>query len=215
MKKTRLFFVALATALIGAALFRPQNVYADCAGAETSIINCSDSGDASEGINTILRIILTVLTYGSVSLAVLGVIIVGIMYLTARDSTEQVAKAKKRILEIAIGLILFAGLGTITNWLVPGGILLNFNNAANGGNVSNNGGNNGNGGSNGNNGGNNNGSNGGNGSNNANQGESGSDPSASDPAASTPVGNRQSGSESMEGVSGDVGSGSEGWLETN
>ncbi len=74
------------------------------------------------GVEGILKLILNILVYGLGVAAVLGVIIAGILYMTARDSEAQVAAAKKRLYEIVIGLIAWAVMFVILNWLIPGGL---------------------------------------------------------------------------------------------
>lgn len=75
---------------------------------------------SKEGVMKILGLILRVLVYGLGAAATLGVVIAGVMYLTARDDPQQAAKAKKRLIEIAIGLVAWAVLFTVLNWLIPG-----------------------------------------------------------------------------------------------
>jgi len=138
---------------------------------------------------------LSVLTFGAGALGVVGITIAGVMYMTARDNTEQTAKAKKRLLEVAVALIFLAGAGAVTNWLVPGGILINASGSS---------GSSGSGPST-------NQPSGGGGS-----GGSGNPATPADPSGSTGsenLGNREAGSESMEGATGGVGNGSEGWVE--
>ena len=72
------------------------------------------------GIDDILRFIVNVLMYGLGAAAVIGTVIAGIQYLTARDSEQQVAAAKKRLLNVVIGLVAWAMLFTLLNWLIPG-----------------------------------------------------------------------------------------------
>lgn len=88
----------------------------DCV--DTSILPGSWAGDG--GVMQILGLILRILVYGLGAAATLGVIIAGIMYLTARDNQQQVAKAKTRLVEIAIGLVAWAALFTLLSWLIPG-----------------------------------------------------------------------------------------------
>lgn len=76
------------------------------------------------GIEDILKLILSILVYGLGAAAVLGVVIAGIQYMTARDDVAQVAKAKKRLIEIVIGLVAWALMFTVLNWLIPGGLTI-------------------------------------------------------------------------------------------
>ena len=84
--------------------------------ASTSIL----PGDTD--INALLKLVVNILVYGLGALAVIGVVIAGILYLTARDNEQQVAKAKTRLIEIVIGLVAWAMLFTLLQWLVPGGV---------------------------------------------------------------------------------------------
>ena len=48
-------------------------------------------------------------------------VICGFIIMTARDNEAQVAKAKKRLVEIVIGIILWVLMAFIVNLLLPGG----------------------------------------------------------------------------------------------
>ena len=62
--------------------------------------------------------------YGLGVAAVLGVIIAGVMYMTARDNEAQVTRAKTRLYEVVIGLIAWALMYAVLRWLIPGGLAL-------------------------------------------------------------------------------------------
>ena len=81
---------------------------------------CEDSKGA--GVYEILLIVLNILTGLVGVLGVLGIVISGITYLTSRDNVEQATKAKKRIVQIIIGLAIYAALYVGLQWLIPGGI---------------------------------------------------------------------------------------------
>ncbi len=91
---------------------------------ETSILPSTNAQGEPFGIEDILKLILNILVYGLGAAAVLGVIIAGIQYMTARDDVAQVAKAKKRLIEIVIGLVAWALMFTVLNWLIPGGLTI-------------------------------------------------------------------------------------------
>ncbi len=81
--------------------------------------------DNCEG-GAIFKIVLmavNLLTAGIGVLATIGIIVVGIQYLTARDNAEQVARAKKRFLEIIIGIVCYGLIYLILGLLIPGNIL--------------------------------------------------------------------------------------------
>ena len=81
---------------------------------------CDDA--KSDGENTIIKIIsfaVSMMTIGIVILATIGLIWCGYLIMTARDNSEQIAKAKKRIIEIVIGIILWALITLVIALLLP------------------------------------------------------------------------------------------------
>lgn len=78
-------------------------------------------------IQGLLLLILKILVYGLGAAATIGVVIAGIQYLTARDNESQVSAAKTRLLNIVIGLVAWAVMWTVMNWLIPGGMTINLN----------------------------------------------------------------------------------------
>ena len=86
-----------------------------------SICDAANSDDGS-AIFEILKIVLQTLTGAVFVLATIGIIISAIQYSSANSNPEQVAKAKKRIWEIAIALIVYAFITVIVNFLIPGGL---------------------------------------------------------------------------------------------
>lgn len=78
-----------------------------------------DDGSGS-GITFILKIIVTVLTFGVGIAGTIGIVIAGIQYSSAKDNEQQVAKAKMRIFQIVIGMVIWATLYVALRWLVPG-----------------------------------------------------------------------------------------------
>lgn len=84
---------------------------------QTNLFN--DVPEDGSGIMQLLNLVVKVLLYGIGAAAVIGVVWAGILYLTARDNEAQVAKAKTRLLEVSIGLIAWAMLFTILQWLIP------------------------------------------------------------------------------------------------
>lgn len=93
-------------------------VMADCV--ETNLFDCVEVDDQGSGITDLLKLIVNILLYGIGVAAVIGVVVAGILYLTARDNEAQVAKAKTRLIEVVIGLLAWAMLFTLLRWLIPG-----------------------------------------------------------------------------------------------
>lgn len=75
-------------------------------------------------VEDILKLILNIVVYGLGVAAVFGVVIAGVMYLTARDNEARATAARKRLIEIAIGLVAWAVMYGVLNWLIPGGLNL-------------------------------------------------------------------------------------------
>lgn len=87
---------------------------------------CNDANKDEGGEkNPIYAIIITVVNWlaGLVGVAVVGGILYGgFLYTAARDNAGQTQKAITIIVDAIIGLILYAMLYTIINFLVPGGL---------------------------------------------------------------------------------------------
>lgn len=113
MKRVKATLAGIAAIVIVATMGLNMSAYA-ASGPSTSIL----SGDLD--VKGILQLVVNVLLYGLGAVAVIGVIIAGILYLTARDNETQVAKAKARLFEISLGLLAWAALFTILKWLIPG-----------------------------------------------------------------------------------------------
>ncbi len=80
-----------------------------------------DDGNGS-AMRATINLVLQILTYGVGIGGVLGIVISGIQYLTARDNEAQAAKARRRILEVVIGLIVYAVMYVVLNFiLIPSG----------------------------------------------------------------------------------------------
>ncbi|MDO5451779.1 MAG: hypothetical protein Q4F56_01685 [Candidatus Saccharibacteria bacterium] len=80
---------------------------------------CFIVGENGGGINYIIRSVLEIMTIGVGILGVLGITIVGIMYLTAGGDISKTQKAKTRLLEIVIGIAAYAVIGAFIYFLVP------------------------------------------------------------------------------------------------
>lgn len=124
MRKKILAMVMAVAMIFGVTCVLPQKTFAaECGGVETSVIDCDDGGDNGGGIFAILLIVLNVLTFGIGIAGTLGIIIAGIMYLTARDDQGQMVKAKNMLINIVIGLVAYAVMWAFLQWLLPGGII--------------------------------------------------------------------------------------------
>jgi len=104
-------------------MYETLKIFAEtkCGGVSTAIIDCGSGGDGS-AIFDILAIALNIMTYGVGAAAVIGVVITGYQYMTARDNSAQVVKAKNRFLQIVIGLVVWILFWGVLQFLLPGGL---------------------------------------------------------------------------------------------
>lgn len=127
MKKIILTMLAMVMAV--AVSVAPKLAYADsqCGDGQvqTSVLGengCVDVGTEGQGIFYILNLVLTIMTYGVGVLATAGFVIAGYTYLTAKDDASKIQKAKDRILQIVIGLVIYAVLWSVLQFILPGGL---------------------------------------------------------------------------------------------
>ena len=122
MKKILLALALVATVISGVLVVnRPVFADGDNDNKCTNILPgnlCDETGDG-QGVKDLLMIIVDIMTVGVGILGVVGVIIVGIQYLTASGSEEKTRKAKRRLFEIVIGVAAFVLIGTLIKFLVP------------------------------------------------------------------------------------------------
>lgn len=72
-----------------------------------------------DGIESIIRMIVAILTGAVVVAGTVGIIICGFLWMTARDNEAQVAQAKKRMMDIVIGIIAWVLLAFVANLFIP------------------------------------------------------------------------------------------------
>lgn len=107
---------------------------AKCGGADTAIIECSQdnktdtNGDGvvnekDSGVWGLLLIVINVLTAGVGVVALAGLVYGAILYSAAGGNPEQVKKARAVFTNIVIGIVAFAGMWALLNFIIPGGVL--------------------------------------------------------------------------------------------
>ena len=93
---------------------------------DTSIIGCSPKAGANgvEGtaVWSLLLIIINILTAGVGIVAVGGIIYGSVMYATSGGNPENVKKARGIITNVVIGIIAYAFMYTLLNFITPGGL---------------------------------------------------------------------------------------------
>jgi hypothetical protein len=133
--QTVVLTVAMLVIPILTAAIAPAHVQAaTCGGVEVSILQCDknqteadkskkpDAPVEDTGVWKILILVLNIMT-GMVALAAVGgIVYASILYATAEDKSAQVQQAKEKIFGVVVGLVLFAGMYAILQFLIPGGI---------------------------------------------------------------------------------------------
>ena len=119
--------------LLGMTLFlTPISVYATEKGnngceTDTAIIDCSNvdvtqDGVENTGLWSILITIINILTAGVGVVALGGIVYGSVLYTSAGGNQEQVKKAMGIFTNVVIGIIAFAGMWALLNFLIPGGV---------------------------------------------------------------------------------------------
>lgn len=98
----------------------PALAESTCGDVETSVISCNESdgnpiwGLLLIGVNVLAGLVGVV--------AIGGFVYAAILYSSAGDQAGQVTKAKTTIANVVVGLVLFAGMYSFMQFLVPGGV---------------------------------------------------------------------------------------------
>lgn len=114
--------IALGLAILPATMTHAQS----CGGVETSIIACDNPGDSGNiedtGLWGILLLAINILTAGIAIAAVAGIVYGSILYTSAGGNQEQVKKAMGVFTNVVIGIIAYAGMYALLNFIIPGGL---------------------------------------------------------------------------------------------
>ena len=98
----------------------------DCSILPQAICGSSTSSSTDTSKSSVFQIVIWAvrILIGAVGIAAVGALIyAGIMYSSASGDSGQVTKAKALITNTVIGLVVYAFMFVILNWLIPGGIL--------------------------------------------------------------------------------------------
>ena len=97
-----------------------------CGGVDTGIIGCTQDGTGNDvknsGLWGILLLAINILTAGVGVVALGGIVYGSVLYTSAGGSQEQVKKAMGIFTNVVIGVIAFAGMWALLNFLIPGGV---------------------------------------------------------------------------------------------
>jgi hypothetical protein len=94
---------------------------------QTSIITCKNvtntgTDPTTTAIWSLLLMAINILTAGVGVAAVGGIVYGSIMYASAGGSPDQVKKAREIITNVVIGIIAYALMYSLLNFLIPGGL---------------------------------------------------------------------------------------------
>lgn len=120
-KRNIIISIFIATVIAGS-VFIPKVALAagSCGGAETAVISCDGTG--STAIIDIIKQIIKILTAG-IGVAAFGAVVYGaFLYTTSEGSPDKVKKAREVWTNTVIGLLMFAFMVAITNFIIPGGV---------------------------------------------------------------------------------------------
>lgn len=85
------------------------------------LTNCDQANDGQGGgIKCVILLVVDVLAVLVGIVGVIGIVIVGIQYLTAGGNEEQTRKAKRRLIEIIVGVLVYVIIYALLKWLLPG-----------------------------------------------------------------------------------------------
>lgn len=116
--------VAVSVLVLGGLLVSQPAGAIECAILPSSVCGTADQPSTPDtGVMGLLKWVLRILTALVGVAAVAGMIWAGILYTSAGGSMEQVKKAKTIIIDIVIGIIAYALMFLLLNWLIPGGVL--------------------------------------------------------------------------------------------
>ena len=119
-KRNIIASILITTVVIAGIVVAQPALAASCAGAYKSVISCD--GEGSTALINIVKQVIQILTAG-VGVAAVGAVIFGaVLYTTSEGSPDKVKKAREIWTNTAIGLLMFAFMVAITNFIIPGGV---------------------------------------------------------------------------------------------
>ena len=87
---------------------------------EMVILKMCQNTSGSGTITCVLNLVVNIMTYGIGVLGVVGIVLSGIQYITSQGDPAKMTKAKNRIIQVVIGLVIYAVMYSALVFLVPG-----------------------------------------------------------------------------------------------
>lgn len=123
--KKRLFSCLMALMISATSInaFLPALTFASGGGGDCTTLLKDSWCDMEDGggIMEIVKMVVNIMTAGVIVVGTIGIIWCGFLILSARDNEAQVAQAKKRLIDIVIGMAVFGLAGLLIGLLLPGG----------------------------------------------------------------------------------------------
>ena len=103
------------------------NAQNSCGGIETSIISCDNDGGSTANVKDsavwqILRVAINILTGGIMIAALGGLIYASVLYTSSGANPETRKKSMSIMTNIVIGIVTYALMWALLNFILPGGI---------------------------------------------------------------------------------------------
>lgn len=122
------FLIGVGGLLVAPIAFAACGTDGDGKPIDTTVIDCPTTGGVNAdventGVWGLLVLIINILTAGIGIAAVGGIVYAAILYTTAADSAEQTKKAISIIINVAVGLIAYALMYALLNFIIPGGVV--------------------------------------------------------------------------------------------
>lgn len=124
-------FIILAGLLLLPITFSSAALAAErCGGVTTSIISCDETGGSDQpiensGIWGLLLLAINILTAGIGVAALAGIVYGIVLYTTSSGDPAGIKKAMEVIRNVVIGIVAYALMFSLLQWLVPGGVFSN------------------------------------------------------------------------------------------
>ena len=118
MKKILTVILAIAMSFGVVLSVVSEPVFADAP--EMNVLTMCQNREGKEAIGCVLNLVVNIMTYGIGVLGVVGIVLSGIQYITSQGDPAKMTKAKNRIVQVVIGLVIYAVMYAALVFLVPG-----------------------------------------------------------------------------------------------
>lgn len=114
MRNRKLFLICLPLLFLASFCLSPTVSAIECGGVNTIILSCE--GEAEDSIFEILQLIVDIMSIGVGILAVIGITITGIQWITSGGNEQTATKAKRRFFEIIVGVAIYVTAFLLLEW---------------------------------------------------------------------------------------------------